>query len=49
MQISGYKSGEKRLITTPRFTRREPRAGMIRESSTRSSSLEIKFYYSTQE
>jgi hypothetical protein len=44
-----WKNGEKRLIITPRFRRREPKDGMIRELSTRSSSLEIKFYYSTQE
>ena len=43
------KNGEKRLITTPRFTKREEKDGIIRESRTWSSSLEIRFYFSTQE
>jgi hypothetical protein len=42
-------NGERRLIIAPRFTKREPKDGMTRESSTRSLSLEIRFYYSTQE
>jgi hypothetical protein len=39
----------KGLSQTPRFTKEEQKDGMIRESSTRSSSLETKFYYLIQE
>jgi hypothetical protein len=38
-----------REVLAPRFTKKEQKDGMTRESSTRSLSLEIKFHYSTQE
>jgi hypothetical protein len=35
----------KKLITTPRYTRRGPKDGMIRGSRRRTSLLEIRYYF----
>jgi hypothetical protein len=38
-------NGERKHITTPRFTKKEPKDGMTRESRRKSSSREIRYYF----
>jgi hypothetical protein len=40
-------NGVNEHITTPRYTRREPKDGMTRGSRRRSLHMEIRYYFST--
>jgi len=49
MQLSKLEEWREKHIITPKSTKKEQRDGMIRESSTKSSNLAIRFYCSIQE